>query len=85
MAGTNGETGSLAGNGYRVYFATSPIEPSYDMTPPGGAPYVQVLGVGTDAGSYVLAVDLIDQTFSNPNRGRETRYLRHIRIERQCP
>jgi hypothetical protein len=79
------ETGSLAPNGYRVFLRTSPIEPSFEMTPPGGAPFVELVDVGEGAGSFVLTVDLRDQTFSNPNGGRQSRYLRHIRIVRQSP
>jgi hypothetical protein len=81
-----GETGILAPNGYRVFLRTSPIEPSYEMTPSGGNPFVQLIDVGDGAGSYTLAADVRDQTsFNDSQRGRENRYLRHIRIVRQSP
>jgi hypothetical protein len=78
------ESGSLAGNGYRIFLKTTPFEPSFDMTPPGGAPYeadVEV-PIATGSAEFQLVVDVLDLTFTNPNGGRITRVIRRIRIER---
>ncbi len=79
------ETGRLAGNGYRVFFKSDVFEPSFDMTPPGNVPFVKRLVVTESASLYTLAVDLLDQTFTNQNTGRLSRILRQIRIVRQAP
>ncbi|TPW07567.1 MAG: hypothetical protein FD129_2545, partial [bacterium] len=61
------ETGSLAPNGYRVFFQFSLFEPSYEMTPADGAPFVERLTLTESTNSYPLIVDLLDRTFFNPN------------------
>lgn len=79
------ETGSLTGNGYRVFFRSAFGEPSFEMTPPGGAPFIKRLRVTESASSYSLVVDLLDQTFTNANSGRLSRITRQIRIVRGAP
>ncbi|MDZ4804395.1 MAG: hypothetical protein SGI90_06010 [Candidatus Eisenbacteria bacterium] len=79
------ETGTLADSGYRIFFQSSFLEPSFEMTPPAQAPFVKQLVVSESADLYPLAVHLIDRTFFNPNTGRVTRILRQIRIVRQAP
>jgi hypothetical protein len=74
------ETGSLAGNGYRVYFGSSPFVPSFEPTPPGDAPFTFVLPV-PDTATDDLIADVRDRSATNPN-GRQGRTVRSIRIVR---
>lgn len=76
------ELSNIASEGYRVYLSSTPFAPGFRPTPPGGAPYTELIGLPPGPSDLTIRADVKDQTVTNPKTGRIGSVVRTIRIVR---